>query len=111
MQNIRRLTFKPLHIFFGSVTRNNTETCWHVGVKLGGVDATLDEIFTPKQRTVIQDGVISGECHVVGQAWSWQRNWCVVGEFTSRGEHPVMHVGVRSLVVKKQQLTCLFVDF
>ena len=110
MQNIRCFAFEPLHIFFCAVPRNNTKACWHVGVKLCGVNIALEEIFSPEQWTIVQDGVVGGERHVVWQAWARQRHRCVVGKFTRGGENSVVHVWVRRLVVEKQQLAGVFIN-
>ena len=70
----------------------------------------LQQLGIPEQRKVVENGVISGERHVVGQPRARQRDVDVVHQVAVLVHHAVVHVRRLLTVVEKQQFAAGVVD-
>ena len=86
------------------MTGNNTETHRHLFVISRGIHASLHQLLVPEQRTVIQDGIVVGDSHVVRQPRTRQRHLDIVRQLAFGIDNAVMHEWRRGLIVEEHQL-------
>ena len=103
MQYERRIALEPSSLLRSTKTRNDPDAHRHVSVVASGIDTATDQVGIPKQRTVIENGVIRRERHVVRQSSTRQLDGHVVHQLSFSRHHSVVHEGCRGLVVEEQQ--------
>ena len=91
MQNVGGIGFEPANVARCASPRDHRETRWQVGTKARNVRALLEELGVPEQRAVVEDRVLLGERHVVGEARAWKRNVDPVRELVAGIDHAVVH--------------------
>ena len=109
MQHVGGLGLEPADLVGVSVARNHRKTGGHLGMKAQFVAACRQRVIVQQQRKVMQDGVVLGYRHVVGQARAGQRHFNLVLELAVGPDHAVAHVGRLGVVVEEQQFTGVLV--
>ena len=74
------------------------------------VETVLHHLRVPEHREVVDDGVVLGERHVVGQPWPRHRDLDVPLQLPVGGQLAVVEVGRRQPVVEEQHLPGALVD-
>ena len=74
------------------------------------VQVTLQQIWIPEQRKVVENGVVPGERHIVRQSRPGEWNIDVVHQVVVGVDHPVVQIGRGFAVVEEQHLAGAFVD-
>ena len=109
MQHVGGFGGEPANFMGLAVARQNAKAGRLVGMKAHFVAPGSERICVGPQRKIMQDGVVLGDRHVVGQARPGQRDGRVMHQLPFAIDHPVMHERRIFRVVEEHQLARLLV--
>ena len=111
VQDVRGVGLEPADLGGVTAPGQHREPGGDVAVEAGEMHVVLEERGIPEQREVIEDDVVVGEGHVVGQPRPGQRHIGAVYDVTVGADHPVSQVRRLLAVAEVQQFSGTLVDF